>query len=97
MDKEYWGFPVLFKGSVVKSLIHFLSGNDRRKIKICVQCKKFFIQNRLDPRRKHCSVKCKNAYNKYSPEKRKAYQRSVRKREQEKKEKKIKGTFGNNI
>jgi len=48
------GFRLSLVSAAFYSLITFLMHDDRRKLKLCHWCKKFFIALRIDPRRKYC-------------------------------------------
>jgi len=49
-------FPKVFYGTVTQSLISFLIHNDRRRLKRCPVCEKFFIAKNAN--RDICSTKC---------------------------------------
>jgi len=49
-------FPKIFYGTVTQSLISFLIYNDRRRLKRCPVCEKFFIAKNAN--RDICSTKC---------------------------------------
>ena len=45
---------VFFYSFAMYSLVEFLLNNDRRKLKLCDECKKFFIAKKVDTRIKFC-------------------------------------------
>ena len=64
-------------GIAIYSLIKFLIENDRRKLKQCPVCDRFF-EGRLNKR--YCSKNCNNRANKLSKEEMRIYQKEYRKR-----------------
>jgi hypothetical protein len=70
---------------IAYSLCEFLLNNDRRKLKLCEQCDKFFVASKVDARIKFCS-NC-SPKSKMSKKRRREYQRKYR---QKKKQEKLK-------
>jgi hypothetical protein len=70
-----------FGGFISISLAEFLLRNDRRKLKLCQHCDKFFIAKKLDPNRKFCSD-C-SSKNRMSREERRNYQRQYRQKKKQ--------------
>ncbi len=53
---------VFFYSFAIYSLVEFLLHNDRRKLKLCDECTKFYISKTIRPSR-FCSDKCRLAWN----------------------------------
>jgi hypothetical protein len=81
---EVGPFSNFFMGAVAQSLLVFLTKNDRRRLKKCNHCGKFYPAKRLIEAQKYCP-EC-SPKNKMSRKQRKLYQRHYRKRGQAKKE-----------
>jgi hypothetical protein len=56
----FMAFPRIFYGSVTQSLLEFLIHNDRKRLKRCAVCEKFFIA--MHSRRDICSSECHDLY-----------------------------------
>jgi len=68
---------------VAYSLCEYLLNNDRRKLKLCEQCNKFFIASKVDARIKFCS-NC-SPKSKMSKKKRREYQKKYRQKKKQEK------------
>ena len=68
------------------SLREFLRNNDRRKLKKCVNCKKYFIAAKVNPKQKKCPA-CSRKTS-MSLERQREYQRALRKKQKEEKDSK---------
>jgi hypothetical protein len=83
IEAVHLGFNTFFVNSIVcYSLAHFLLNNDRRKLKRCPLCNKFFI-GKADPRHKFCPDCSKK--DKRSPEEINKYHRERRARKKQEK------------
>ena len=76
-------FNEFLRTFIAYSLENFLTTNDRRKIKKCHRCDKFFTQNKLYTNQKYCSI-C-SSISKMSKERRKEYQRKYRQKKKQEK------------
>ncbi len=79
-------FSTFFWGAVAQSLLAFLANDDRRKLKKCKLCGKYYVAKRIIENQKYCS-KC-STKSKMSTKKRRLYMRNYRKNGQAKKERK---------
>ena len=79
---SFFNHSILFE-LIAYSLSEWLLNNDRRKLKYCQGCEKFYVQTKLNPKQKYCS-KC-SPKSKMSKERRKEYQKKYRQKKKQEK------------